>query len=533
MNESWAWTLLGIAPTDDLSTIRRAYARSLKQLDVDADPESYARLRAAREIATHIATTMSDNAEATGTAFDTAGGRGESHGDSLSDEQPQPAPEDPVDPTLLHHRALIDILFPNGEPSDVPLTNEESNQLRSHFSALIEDPRLHDISWYAEASEWFAETLARSLPRSQILFEPAADFFSWAAQDELRRSPAIGFLLSRIEGDAFAGQLKTKQHALHKAWSELTRPAGEKSKRGKVPAEQIRDLLALVRTRYPHLEEQFDWYRVSLWDNPVDHGWQRWRGLVAMIVVIALMQGIKALERNMPADPLPMPSSIYTGAEDPPSLPEAGRDDLSRIVRHVSNGKYGLAELEAKDPKLVERLEKSWFAIRRDGGSADNLLAAASGTIAARYSQNLVHSDIATIDEHLRLMLREAEAVGKKDPGACADILRGRHTDDAAAADLQREKQALLSRVLLQAPAASHEVADPDFARFEIPGDVMADGARDAGMQPSKFAETLERWDAPAPDRCTARKALFRAILAAPNGAPLRRQMMGRDPEDK
>src|SRR6185503_8554752 len=42
-----AWTVLGIERTSDLAEIRRAYARRLKAIDVDADPQAFIKLREA------------------------------------------------------------------------------------------------------------------------------------------------------------------------------------------------------------------------------------------------------------------------------------------------------------------------------------------------------------------------------------------------------------------------------------------------------------------------------------------------------
>ncbi|MBV9522612.1 MAG: hypothetical protein JO010_07455, partial [Alphaproteobacteria bacterium] len=44
-----AWQELGAAPGADPQSIRRAYARRLKTIDSDADPEAFQRLRAALE----------------------------------------------------------------------------------------------------------------------------------------------------------------------------------------------------------------------------------------------------------------------------------------------------------------------------------------------------------------------------------------------------------------------------------------------------------------------------------------------------
>jgi hypothetical protein len=49
MNNPYIWSVLDIEPTDDLSIIKRAYARKLKTTRPDQDPEGYQRLREAFE----------------------------------------------------------------------------------------------------------------------------------------------------------------------------------------------------------------------------------------------------------------------------------------------------------------------------------------------------------------------------------------------------------------------------------------------------------------------------------------------------
>lgn len=47
MSSQGIWSVLGIEPTQDLSEIKRAYARQLKNTRPDQDPQGYQRLREA------------------------------------------------------------------------------------------------------------------------------------------------------------------------------------------------------------------------------------------------------------------------------------------------------------------------------------------------------------------------------------------------------------------------------------------------------------------------------------------------------
>lgn len=55
MSETFPWSVLGIAPTSDRKAIRKAYAASVKAMDIDAEVEGYAQLRSARDHALALA----------------------------------------------------------------------------------------------------------------------------------------------------------------------------------------------------------------------------------------------------------------------------------------------------------------------------------------------------------------------------------------------------------------------------------------------------------------------------------------------
>jgi len=57
------WRLLGLAPTEDIREVRRAYAARLKAIDVDRDPQAFIALREAFEHAQHLARWMAHQRE--------------------------------------------------------------------------------------------------------------------------------------------------------------------------------------------------------------------------------------------------------------------------------------------------------------------------------------------------------------------------------------------------------------------------------------------------------------------------------------
>lgn len=91
MKASDPWHVLGIAPTDDVRAVRRAYAARLKSIEIDTDPEGYAALRLARDAAQRLANGQGDDAERMDGA-DRPAPQGEGEGELRLDVNPFHAP---------------------------------------------------------------------------------------------------------------------------------------------------------------------------------------------------------------------------------------------------------------------------------------------------------------------------------------------------------------------------------------------------------------------------------------------------------
>lgn len=210
---SAVWDALGIAETNDIGTVRSAYARALKQIDMDADPRAYIALREARDHAIYLIRRS---------AIEAAQGRRDE-----PETPPQAAPGldatapmlDPADKPVTvraapyedHVAQLTRLLFPDGDVVD-PAPRGEA-LLKAHFNALLTDPRMEEIPFRVQAEAQLAHLIADSLPRSLSLIELAIRAFNWLGPARVDTPPAVAAILDQAQslGDRRATAIDDSQ----------------------------------------------------------------------------------------------------------------------------------------------------------------------------------------------------------------------------------------------------------------------------------------------------------------------------------
>lgn len=199
------WQVLGIAPTDDVGAIRRAYAAALKAIDPERDPKSFVALRA---------------------AYDSARS-GQSH-----HFEPLAAPS-----------VGADAVSPLGRRADraeiARLVRDISDRLRTHVPDPTADEVLSDLTlrllaevevevvdYHAELEEWLAATIAANIPRSDAMIRPVQAYFSWHTRQHIQYRPEkASVIIDRWRSLNYAERVlfaETGRH--HRAYLALQAP---------------------------------------------------------------------------------------------------------------------------------------------------------------------------------------------------------------------------------------------------------------------------------------------------------------------
>lgn len=337
---SWAWQILGIAPTAEAAAIRRAYADKLRALDIDRDAAAYANLREARDWALRWAKENPDGPIDTGEEEPQGGdddlfgnddfvfwsadqGAGEGDWDEqritlpqgLSFQAPQlPASaEAPAGDTVRiehdHDRKLHALLYPGGEAEEAALSEEELAEARRHLDAILVEAEGGNLAAHDAIESWLAPTLAGSWPRCAPLLESAESCFQWSRQrGQLGERPAVAFLNDRLRGMRFEQKVLDPAHPLHKAWLELVKPGRAGVFKGwGVNRRSVQQLLEGVRLNFPELEHRFDPQRVASWETPPSNsagssGPGSWFWI---FIVIAVVRLIGSFDDNRTTSSLP------------------------------------------------------------------------------------------------------------------------------------------------------------------------------------------------------------------------------------
>jgi hypothetical protein len=271
-----AWALLGIAATDEPREVKRAYARVLKTIDADLDPEAFKDLRSAYETALAWGTRVpewEDDEFDSDADFDAGEPLPEIHWESEDFDQALGLPAWDWDPgwrpasaSEIGGRAgeialeLEALLF--GEEAPDPARIAE---LGGALIAATEDANVDEA---AAAEAWLVEAIASSPPRSDPLIEPALRRFGWGRiETQWRHDNAVASVLARRGDLRFAAALKRESHPQHRAFVELSGPP--RSRLGMFQlglAADVRDLLRIVDDNHPTVVADF---------NPDSHAWWR------------------------------------------------------------------------------------------------------------------------------------------------------------------------------------------------------------------------------------------------------------------
>lgn len=581
------WHVLDIAPTADITAIRRAYSRQLKAMDVDLDPGAFMALREARDLAMDYAAGAGTASEAPQQAreaepatedgresgFSAVGGAPVLSGwseDAVSGSITATAPigADMTDysaaadervsirevsapsgsaiaevstgvPVLegyesvqgvgIHrqsapadlderYQAFLALLFPPEERQE-PHSAEEQAALADHFEALLADPRMAEVAFYADAERWFSESLARAVPWSDTILKRAAGFFGWLDRaGEINLTPAIAFVTDRIGMLDFLMAVQTEGHPLNGAWRELRTPADEGSRRGRVKARRIHELLALVRREYPDLESFFDWYRVSMWENPSEPS-SSWGGGGAWLFGVIAIQLILAVSRcagEQPSVTPPIPLSEPSGQLTEEVIQADVDADISFALDRLFGGALTLAELQRRNPALYRTLSSNWLVARDANADREQFVKLVDRVMVERAARGRGRLRGQLLVDQRRVDLDLALILKARDVKLCDGFFHGREAPPyLIAVDLRARQRALTIRTLLEVDGDPRPPGEADSKSFTLSGEMVEAVAKRAGMDRDTLMTALNEGGT-ASQRCDARIALLATVLALP-----------------
>lgn len=299
-----AWAILGIEPTDDTRAIRVAYSAKLKAIDPEGDPMAFVALREAFDAARAEAQRGQDDDTPAEVEWRIER-EGEPELDWTRFEPARDAPPGaPVSETEQHQIALARLLHaPDGAFGLSPVEEAEAF---GHWRAILADPRMEDVGYFADVERWASELIASTPRRSAGLVIHAAEHFRWTARDgTVSQSPAVAEVNRRYRLQQFILAAQKPGHSHYGALAELVTPAYPRSDRGRVDPLTVFELLAIVRDAWPEMETRFDANRVEMWrhntadpDSPESRAaregrpswilwiWLGWWGLAALITII-------------------------------------------------------------------------------------------------------------------------------------------------------------------------------------------------------------------------------------------------------
>lgn len=521
-----AWDLLGIEPTSDVRAIKKAYARQLKAIDPEADPQAFVALREAFETA-KIEAEWIDRPDEDAIQVVSLYGAPIAAAPARSAPQDDRWTSEPATPQD-HAQALAALLYAHNREGPWA-TPEQRDTMLAHWHAIIGDPRMQEVAFYADSEQWFAETIARTSRFSDPLVIPAVDYFEWLRTDgSVHQARAVAYLTHRYRALKFLESIQQPGNRHYEAWCELTTPAGPGDARGRVLVRKIHRLLHQVRTEYPDFESRFDPGRLDLWDarrtapepeyhdtSREDAAWAKRRARNSALLIFAgilVLSLISQLGRwiTPPGHHAKLPYTVSV-----PSPPLSG--DPAVAIDASLRPQFGDALtsklIQKRNPALGVAITNLWMRDRDLDLSQEAFASDLQSFLDDWYWNGVRNGGTGLLTVYQTLVLDMARAVRARDPGACLSFLRTRRrwTDEfKLPAEMQARDKAVMVRALLETNGAQFREI-----RVSVPGSVVTAAARRAHVDVS----AIDRWlDEPnMRDRqCGISIAVLEAALATP-----------------
>lgn len=273
------WDQLDLEPTEDARTIKLAYTRRLKAMDVDVDPAGFIALRAARDNALAYAAMRQNRIAA-----------------APAEIQPEPpaAPAEAVNaaPDASAPPRAVDPTPPPPEPDpdqeQERLFNDELARLHKQLFAkagdasaadlirltetILASPALDRVDRAAHAEQWMAATAINAIPRSDPILPTLISHYRWRAQPSAwRQPPAIKAVLARQAQCEFVGELMLTRHPWRQAYLELNAPPKVWWKQlNGVHNRSVRLLMSTIMANHPGLLRELNQETVAAWVKRVN-----------------------------------------------------------------------------------------------------------------------------------------------------------------------------------------------------------------------------------------------------------------------